>query len=101
MQAESRARLIAITAQTASAFRSNLSNPTTLADCAGIAVPTLVICGEDTTAAERRITEILRDTVPGCVHTLVPGAEHMSPLTHPGDIAALVQGHIARAGASA
>lgn len=86
------------TGQTAAAFRSNLANPTTLEDCRAIAIPTLVVCGERTTEPDRRVTEILRDTIPGSEYRILEGAEHMSPLTHGPDVAEAILGHIERTG---
>ncbi len=91
---DARQRFINQTDRVGDAFKSNLSNPTTLADCQGIAVPTMVICGAETTAPERRVTEILRDEIPSCVYEVIPGAEHMSPLTHPAEVAMLIRQHL-------
>jgi pimeloyl-ACP methyl ester carboxylesterase len=91
---ESRAKLLAVARQTADAFRSNLNNPTTLSDCRSIAAPTLVICGEETTTPERRVSLILKDAIPGCHYEIVEGAGHMSPFTHPDDVAVLIEAHL-------
>jgi len=92
---ETRTRLLAVSRQTADGFRSNLNNPTTLADCNTIRAPTLVICGATTTEPERLVTEILEAYLPNCRCELVAEAGHMSPLTHPGEIARLVDEHLA------
>lgn len=91
---EGRARLVAVASQTADAFKSNLNNPTTLADCKSITKPTLIICGEHTTAPERLVTRILADLIPERRYVTVEGAGHMSPLTHPHDIAPLIDSHL-------
>jgi pimeloyl-ACP methyl ester carboxylesterase len=90
---EARQRLIDQTDGIVDAFRSNLSNPITLANCQHITVPTLIVCGAKTTAPERRVTEILRDEIPNCVYEIIPDAEHMSPLTHPAEVATLIRRH--------
>jgi pimeloyl-ACP methyl ester carboxylesterase len=90
---EARQRFIDQTDRAAVGFKSNLSNPTTLADCRGITVPTLIVCGANTTAPEKRVTEILRDEIPNCVYEVIPDAEHMSPLTHPAMVAKLIRRH--------
>lgn len=87
-------RFIDRTDRSIDGFKSNLNNPTTLADCRGIDVPTMVMCGADTTAPERRVTEILRDEIPGCVYEVIAGAEHMSPLTHPAEVSTLIRRHL-------
>lgn len=74
---------------------SNLNNRTTFAECAAIRAPMTIVCGADTTEADRRTSEVLRDAN-GAHYELVPGAGHMSPLTHPADIARIVRSHLAR-----
>jgi len=90
----SRKRFRATTESTVVGFRSNLNNPTSIEDLALLSHPTLVLCGEKTTVPDRRVTEILRDHIPRCRYKIIPGAEHMSPLTHPGFIAEAVGRHI-------
>lgn len=90
----SRERFRAATESTVAGFCSNLSNPTSLRDLEQLSLPTLVMCGERTTVPDRRLTEILRDHIPGCRYEVIPGAEHMSPLTHPAFIAEAVERHI-------
>lgn len=92
--AKTRARLLSVTPQTADAYRSNLNNSTTLADVVGIDAPTLLISGAETTAPERAVTEILAARLPRSRHEVVPGAGHMSPLTHPDEIAQLIDEHL-------
>lgn len=95
MSDDARQRFIDRTDRSIDGFRSNLNNPTTLADCQDISVPTLIVRGADTTAPERRVCEILRDEIPDCAYEVIPEAEHMSPLTHPAEVAALVRRHLA------
>ena len=90
----SRERFRAMTGSTVAGFRSNLSNPTSLQDLEQLSLPTLVMCGEKTTVPDRRLTEILRDHIPQCRYEVIPGAEHMSPLSHPAIIAEAVERHI-------
>jgi pimeloyl-ACP methyl ester carboxylesterase len=100
MAEKARARFLAQTAATAEGFLSNLSNPTTLADCRRISAPTTVVLGEETTAPDRRVTELLRDAIPGCRYVGIPGASHMSPLTHPGEVARIVLDRLGRGDAA-
>jgi pimeloyl-ACP methyl ester carboxylesterase len=92
---ERRGWLLAVTAETADAFRSNLNNPTTLADCRSIVAPTLVVSGETTTEAERRVAEIIAEQVPSSRYEVVPEAGHMSALTHPAEVARLIDSQLA------
>lgn len=90
----SKERFRAATESTVMGFRSNLSNPTSLQDLEKGTPPTLVMRGEKTTVPDRRVAEILRDNIPQCRYEVIPGAEHMSPLTHPEFIAMAVERHI-------
>lgn len=76
------------------AFESNLANPTTLNDCQVLSMPVTVVCGEKTTAPDRRVTELLRDNLPNAHYVLIPDAEHMSPLTHPAEVADIIKLHL-------
>ena len=89
-----RARFRSGTEPIAAGFRTNLSNPTSIADIEALDLPTLVLRGENTTSPDRRVAEILRDHIPRCRYQIVPGAEHMSPLTHPAFIAEALERHI-------
>lgn len=91
-----KARFLAQTAQTCDGFRSNLGNRTTLADCGAIEVPVTLVCGEDTTAPDRRVTELLRDAIGASRYVTIPGAAHMSPLTHAHDVAQIIRAHLER-----
>ena len=75
---------------------SNLNNRTTLADCRAISVPTTIVCGEVTTPPDRRTTEIVHGAVPRARLEMISGAGHMSPLSHPQEVARLVSEHLER-----
>jgi pimeloyl-ACP methyl ester carboxylesterase len=94
LPAAAQARFVAATASTVAGFHSNLNNPTTLADLDEVRLPTLVMCGEKTTTPDRRVTEILRDRIPRCRYLVIPGADHMSPLTHAEPIAQAIRRHV-------
>lgn len=93
-----RARLLSQTKEIVDGFRSNLENRTTFDELESIAVPTMLLCGEATTEPDRRIAEILRDRIPDCAYGTIPGAEHMSPLTHPKPVAGAVLGFLENGG---
>ena len=78
------------------AFESNLANPTSLDDCRTLSLPVTVVCGEKTTAPDRRVTELLRDTLPNAQYVIIPDAEHMSPLSHPEEVASIIDTHLSR-----
>ena len=76
-------------------FAALRDNPVGTADLAAITAPTLVILGERTTEAERRMAEIAAARVPGARRVAIRGAGHMAPLTHPGRVAEVLETHLA------
>ncbi len=54
-----------------------------LADLARIEAPTLVMCAEKTRPSTKAITALLREHIPDTAYADVPGAGHLSPVTHP------------------
>jgi pimeloyl-ACP methyl ester carboxylesterase len=72
------------------------SNPTTIDDVRRIQVPTLVLCGENTTEAERRMCEIIAGAAPSATLSTLAAAGHMSPITHPREVAGRIAEHISK-----
>ena len=97
LPAAAKERFVAGTDSAVAGFHSNLSNPTSLDDIRHVQLSTLIMCGEKTTAPDRRVTEILREQMPKCRYIIIPGADHMSPLSHPELIARAVRDHVASA----
>jgi lipase len=65
----------------------------TLDTLAGMTVPVHVIEGSQTSAVDHAICDVVRRHAPQAKHTLIEGAGHMMPLTHPEPLArALVSG---------
>jgi len=96
MSDKGKARFLAQSRQTKEGFISNLNNRTTLAECRGIVVPTTVVCGAETTAPDRRTTELLRDAIPRSHYQLIPRSAHMSPFTHPEEVVRIIREHLER-----
>jgi pimeloyl-ACP methyl ester carboxylesterase len=94
LPAAAKERFVAGTDSTVAGFHSNLNNSTSLDDIRRVQLPTLIMCGEKTTPPDRRVTEILREQMPKCRYVIIPGADHMSPLSHPEFIANAVRDHI-------
>lgn len=92
-------RFLSLTSQTAAAHKSNMSNPTRLADIRSLRIPTLVLCGEKTGRVYRQICEMLRQNLADGRYTCIEGAAHMSPLTHPETVAHAVRTHLTTFGA--
>jgi pimeloyl-ACP methyl ester carboxylesterase len=61
---------------------------------AGIGAPMLLICGGRTRTPARRVVEVLRRALPHARHGEIADAGHMSPLTHPADIAEAIRRHV-------
>jgi lipase len=55
----------------------------TLEALAGLTVPLHVIEGSQTSAVDHALCDVVRRHVPQARHTLIDGAGHMMPLTHP------------------
>jgi hypothetical protein len=60
----------------------------------GIEAPTLLVCGGRTRRPARRVVEIVRQALPHARYHEIADAGHMSPLTHPADIAAAIRHHV-------
>jgi pimeloyl-ACP methyl ester carboxylesterase len=61
---------------------------------AGIKAPTLLVCSGRTRTPARRVVEILRQALPHAHHYEIADAGHMSPLTHPADVAEAIRRHV-------
>ena len=81
-------------------WRSNsaivVDAPTTLQDYAAVTAPTLLIVGGSTGAPNRAVVDLLGDDPARTFRsTVVKGARHMSPFTHPAEINRLIVDHLA------
>ncbi|AMY68198.1 alpha/beta fold hydrolase [Frigidibacter mobilis] len=79
--------------------------PSNEADSAGLmrpgrlealAMPVLLIRGDRSPASIPALMEVLAGRIPGARLEVVAGAGHMLPLTHPGEVAALIGAHLSR-----
>ncbi|MBU2643741.1 alpha/beta hydrolase [bacterium] len=77
-----------------SGMHCNLSEPTTPDDCRNIGLTTLVMYGDKSQAYYRRLSELLIQLLPNAKMEVLPGAAHMSPLTHPERIASKLAAHL-------
>ncbi len=68
----------------------------TAADLHGVSPRTLLLCGEKTKPSTRRIAEILREALPEVEYREIPGAGHLSPITHPARVNEIIIGFIER-----
>ncbi|ODA67621.1 Lipase 1 precursor [Methyloligella halotolerans] len=75
-------------------FTVAIEAETTLQDYAKVQAPTLLIAGGKTRAPARRVVEMLNEALPNTELSVIPRAGHMSPFTHPSEIARLVLSHL-------
>ncbi|HSB59967.1 MAG TPA: alpha/beta hydrolase [Methyloceanibacter sp.] len=66
-----------------------------LSDYASITAPTLLIVGGKTRAPARAVVDMLSSALPNATMTVLKGAGHMSPFTHPSEVNRLIAGHLA------
>ena len=73
---------------------SLMADRTGAAAYAALTAPTLLIAGELSPAAARRVGEVLLGALPDARREVVKGAGHMGPLTHAGAVEELIARHI-------
>ncbi len=78
-------------------FAASASQMWSLDELERIACPTFAYMGLDTSAAARRMTEILARAIPNARLTRVTSAGHMLPVAHPHIVASALERHIAAA----
>ena len=66
-----------------------------LSDYASVTVPTLLIVGAKTRTPARAVFDMLSATLPNSAVTVLKGASHMSPFTHPSEVNRLIADHFA------
>ena len=66
-----------------------------LSDYASVTAPTLLIVGGKTRAPARAVVDMLSTALPNATMTVLKGAGHMSPFTHPSEVNRLIAGHLA------
>ena len=77
-------------------FWATMTESTRRQALCGLHVPTLIVEGERSQPATKRICELLRATVPATRTAIIPGAGHMSPLSHPAAVNAVIARHAHR-----
>jgi pimeloyl-ACP methyl ester carboxylesterase len=98
---DKKAQLAQLAVYVAHHFWSLIEEKTPLAAYAAIDVPTLILCGTRSPAPSRAITRLLAETLPRARHRTIRDAGHMSPITHPAEVNALVVEHVLMNGTSA
>jgi pimeloyl-ACP methyl ester carboxylesterase len=93
MSDEKKQRILATTDQAYAAGKAIKGNPLKLCDLHRLRCTTMMVVGDQSPARHRRTAELIRDHIPGCSMTVIPGASHMSPGSHPTEIAAVIDRH--------
>ncbi len=77
-------------------FHALFEEPSTIADFRSLPFPVLLICGDRSPAPSRRIVDLLSAVNPRAQIEWIPGAGHMSPLSHPHAVNAVIATHLSR-----
>jgi pimeloyl-ACP methyl ester carboxylesterase len=93
MPDDKRQRILATTNQAYAAGKAIKHNDLRLDELRSLRCRTIMVAGEQTPARHRRTAEIVCNHIPGCVMTRIPGANHMSPTSHPAEVASIIDHH--------
>ena len=88
-------RLLSVAKSVAAALEAVHASDSKLGDLAKIQIPTLVVAGAGTDKVHASLAKTIAHTVPNSRLKTIPNAGHMCSLTHPTELAALIQSHIA------
>lgn len=94
MPAGKRDPMVARLGKVALEFHAAFSEPALPGEYRRITVPTLLLLGARSPAPTRRVCELLAGLLPHARLRVVEGAGHMSPLTHPEAVNALIARHL-------
>lgn len=97
MPSERRAAIVGTMRKLAYEWPFSLArNDAPISEWRRLALPTLLISGENTTFALRRLMALLRNAMTPCDFISIAGAGHMCPVTHPDQVNAAIRKHIER-----
>jgi pimeloyl-ACP methyl ester carboxylesterase len=91
---DKKAKFMQLAVHVAHHFWGLIEEKTLLAAYAAIDVPTLIVSGTLSPAPSRAITRLLAEALPRARHRTIRNAGHMSPITHPAEVNALVLEHL-------
>ncbi len=94
---EVRQRLLSVAGPVAAALEAVHESDSKLDDMARLQIPTLLVAGAETDEGHARLIRTIARTVPNSRLETIPNAGHMCSLTHPTELAELIQSHIASA----
>ena len=94
LSGEAQAAFLAIGRKVYREARSLLAERTPADAYSAITAPTLLLGGERSPIAARRVIEHLAAAIPGARARVVHGAGHMGPISHAAEVNELVAGHV-------
>lgn len=92
-----RQRLLSVASPVAAALEAVHASDSKLDDLARLQIRTLLVAGAETDKVHARLTKIIARTVPNSRLKTIPNSGHMCSLTHPIELAELIQSHITSA----
>ena len=93
---EKRQTFIAMSDAARNKYDALHQNPTSSADLGRLDLPTLVLWGSETAPHDVRLCQVALETIPGSRGEAIPGASHVSPMSHPEEVAAALARHLER-----
>ena len=100
MSPKARRRVLLTVGKVGAEFEAVSGLSTSVADYRNIKVPTRLIVGEKTRKPARAIVDELLELLPNSHRHVIPGAGHMSPLTHAASVGVLISRHVEHVEAS-
>ena len=88
-------RLLSVANPVAAALEAVHASEIKLDELAKIQIPTLVVAGAETDKVHARLAGAVAHTIPSSRLKTIPNAGYMCSLTHPTELAALIQSHVA------
>lgn len=88
-------RLLSVAKPVAAALEAVHASESKLDELAKLQIPTLVVAGAETDKMHASLARTIAQTVPNSRLKTIPNAGHMCSLTHPTELAGLIQSHIA------
>jgi pimeloyl-ACP methyl ester carboxylesterase len=79
-----------------SQWQAIFADPTPLSGYASLQVPTLLLTGARSPAPSRAVAALLTRTLPNLNTIELADTGHMAPVTHPDQVNALIEAHVAR-----
>lgn len=96
MESELRNYILTTANKSAAEFKAIFDASNSVSELGSITVPTTIIRGGETRIPARRIAEIVAGRISESVFVTIPGAGHLSPITHPELVNEAIHAHFGR-----